>query len=484
VNGPGSVAASISNTCGQSFDTIEVGLLPAIPTLDLGADQSLCPGELIVINPNILNVEYLWQDGSTNSSYQTTQAEIVYLSISNDCGTSTDTVEIIESTQGPQVDLGPDVQVCEGETVTILSGISGVDYAWQDGSTNPDFTTTQSGTFILHVSNNCGSDVDTILVDISGVPPTPALGQDTTLCEGMIIVLQSNADAETTIEWQNGSGNPSFSVSVAGTYILSESNRCGDAADTIVVAYLDAPDPFSFGPDTTLCPGESITLTAPSLDYEIMWQDGSQQPSIVANTANTYSLQLSNDCGTVSDAIQVDFDNRTPQLNLATPIPWCEGDIISLDATQPFIAEYLWSTGAVSPSIQVNAVGQYIIDVTTLCSEVSQQVDVVPGTDCVVPVFHKGIYVPNVFSPNGDGVNDIFKIELGSDLQIISSVGTIYDRWGNLVYQAGTIEFTWDGYYADEPVMPGVYVYTVNLRYMDQDREREDVFIGDVTVVK
>ncbi|MBL0006220.1 MAG: hypothetical protein IPP25_03265 [Saprospiraceae bacterium] len=139
--------------------------------LDLGIDQSLCPGEIISVSPGIANVQYLWQDGSTGNSYQSTQEETIILTISNDCGSSTDTVEVTESTQGPQLDLGQDVQVCAGETVTIQSGISGVNYEWQDGSTNPDFTTTQSGVFILEVNNNCGSATDTIVVDISGVPP-------------------------------------------------------------------------------------------------------------------------------------------------------------------------------------------------------------------------------------------------------------------------------------------------------------------------
>ncbi|HEY3385718.1 MAG TPA: hypothetical protein VGK46_04350, partial [Saprospiraceae bacterium] len=274
---PSTIYATIIGTCGTSTDTMVVELLPDIPALDLGQDQSLCPGELIILDPDISDVSYLWQDGTTNSTFQTTQEETVILTISNNCGFSTDTVEIIESTQGPQIDLGPDIQVCEGETVTIISGISGVDYLWQDGSTNPNFITTQSGTFTLQVNNNCGTDSDTLLVDISGVPPTPALGPDTTLCEGIALNLISTADQETTIEWQNGSSSPSFTVSTAGTYILSETNRCGDAADTLVVDYLETPDPFSLGPDTILCPGESITLTAPTTAFDIQWQDGSNQ---------------------------------------------------------------------------------------------------------------------------------------------------------------------------------------------------------------
>jgi gliding motility-associated-like protein len=484
VSNTGNVIASISNTCGTSSDTIFVNALPDIPVLNLGPDQSLCPGELITLDPGIANVQYAWQDGSTSNSYQSTQQETVILTISNSCGTSTDTVEIFESTQGPQINLGPDIQVCAGQIVTIPSGISGVNYLWQDGSSSPDFVTAVSGTFILNVSNNCGTDADTINVDISGVPPSPALGPDTTLCEGITLLLTSDADAITSIQWQDGSSAPTFSVSTPGTFILSESNRCGDAADTIIVDYLDAPDPFSLGPDTTLCPGESIILTAPSVAYDILWQDGSLLPSIIADQPATYSLQLSNDCGAVSDELVLNYDTRVPVLNLDSSIPWCEGDVITLDATQSFAATYSWSNGAISPAIQVLSPGLYTIDVITPCSTASQDIDVVPGTDCVIPEVHNTIGIPNVFSPNGDGINDLFFLSFGADLQVREMKGSIYDRWGNLVFSSDINPFSWDGQFAGEYLLPGVYVYTINVIYLEEGVEHERRFSGDITLIR
>jgi len=484
VSGPGQVYASVSNSCGVSSDTIEVLALPNIPDLNLGVDQSLCPGELITLSPGIPDVQYSWQDGSTSNSFQTTQQATVILTISNICGTSTDTLEIIESTQGPQVNLGTDIQVCAGEVVTIPSGISGVNYVWQDGSTNPSYTTTQSGVFILEVSNNCGSDSDTIAVDISGVAPTVDLGTDTTLCEGITLILESDADAITTIQWQGGSSTSSFAVTSPGIYSLAESNRCGDDQDTITVSYLDAPDLFTLGSDTTLCPGESLMLTAPSIAYDIHWQDGSDGSTFIADQDGTYSLQLSNDCGVVSDNLVLNYATRIPQLNADTSIPWCTGDIFSLDATQPFAATYSWSNGAVTPSITITSPGLYSIDVSTPCSTASQIFDVIPGTDCEVIEVHQEIFIPNVFSPNGDGVNDLFSVSFGSDVEVTAMQGSIFDRWGNLGFSSSVIPFIWNGYFEDEEVMPGVYVYLIKVTYMIDGKEHERVFTGDVTVLR
>jgi gliding motility-associated-like protein len=554
VSGAGQVYASITNSCGSTFDTIEVNALPDVPGLDLGLDQSLCPGETITISPGITNVEYLWQDGSTGNTYQTAEEETIILTISNDCGTSTDTLAIIESTQGPQFDLGPDIQVCAGESVTIQSGISGVNYLWQDGSTNPDFTATQSGVYSLQVTNNCGTATDTINVAISGTPPVAMLGPDTTLCAGVTLELISNADAETTILWQDGSSAPVYAVNAPGTYILSATNQCGNSIDSIVITYLQTPTPFNLGPDNTLCPEDTITLYAPltsdsfqwqdgttagtydvtssgayiltlsnicgdkadtvMIDFSdfpppfslgsdtilcpgqtlllntpaaaetILWQDGSTLPSYLVNQPGNYTLQISNECGSVADDILVDFDTRVLNLNPDLLVPFCEEDTIYLDVTQPFAAMYLWSTGESTPSIQIMTPGQYSVAVSIPCYTDMQAFDAFPNPDCTIAEINTDIYIPNIFSPNNDGINDVFEASFTPGLQITGMQGSIFDRWGNLVYTSQANPFQWDGWFGSEIMMPGVYVYVIRCTYLDGSEEKEETFAGDVTLVR
>ena len=167
------VMATISNTCGMAVDAIQIDLLPDAPVLQLGPDQTICPGEVIVLDPDIVGVNYLWQDGSTGPQLNITQQGLVILTVFNECGSDTDSLVITESTNGPQLDLGPDLVACEGATISIPANIGGVNYLWQDGSTDDIYIATASGTYILEVSNLCGADRDTIVVDISGRSPLP-----------------------------------------------------------------------------------------------------------------------------------------------------------------------------------------------------------------------------------------------------------------------------------------------------------------------
>jgi gliding motility-associated-like protein len=175
------------------------------------------------------------------------------------------------------------------------------------------------------------------------------------------------------------------------------------------------------------------------------------------------------------------YDTRIPVVELGPAIEWCEGDVISFDATQAFGVTYAWSTGASTPSIQVNSPGLYTIDITAPCATATDDVEIIPGSDCDV---HEGIYVPNVFSPNGDGINDVFTISFGSDLTVSAVSGTIYDRWGNLVFASDQQPFEWNGFFGDEKMQPGVYAYLIHVTYTNGVLETSELLYGDVTLIR
>lgn len=479
VNDSAVIIAVITNSCGVARDSVEISLLEEVPPVDLGPDQTICPGVMFTLDPQINNVNYLWQDGSTSNQFTVSQGGEIIIIISNPCGTSTDTLNIIESNEGPQVDLGPDRQACAGESITLYSNIHGVDFQWQDGSVEDSLTTSVSGTFILEVSNQCGLDRDTVAVDISGEPPVPDLGPDTSVCENVQVVLHSNTDPITSQQWQDGSTGANYLVTAPGIYSIYQVNRCGEGKDSIEISFIDSPDPFDLGPDTILCPGQSFVIFAPPTLFDILWQDGSHGNQLVANQDIVYSLQLSNDCGLEKDSLQVTFNLEVPDVDLGPDIPWCIGDTIQLDASQAIVATYQWSTGATTPGIQVTLPGPYDVKVFSACAEALGNVIIIPTEDCG-PDF----YIPNVFSPGDDGVNDLFSIFVGDNVTIIGSEGTIFDRWGNQVFYSTQIPFEWNGKFQGEEMQPAVFAYVLNIRYRFRGAEYEKRFYGDVTLVR
>jgi gliding motility-associated-like protein len=96
----------------------------------------------------------------------------------------------------------------------------------------------------------------------------------------------------------------------------------------------------------------------------------------------------------------------------------------------------------------------------------------------------KNVFIPNVFSPNGDGVNDIFKPFTDENVKTLK-VFRIFNRWGDLIFERKNIDATttiidgWDGYYNGQPVQTDVYVYHIELEYKDGKVVQ---LYGDVTL--
>ena len=96
------------------------------------------------------------------------------------------------------------------------------------------------------------------------------------------------------------------------------------------------------------------------------------------------------------------------------------------------------------------------------------------------------VYVPNAFSPNGNGINDTFTLYSDSRFSPIISELHIYDRWGNEVFvnydfPPNNEEFGWKGDFRGEPHNPGVFVYHATIEYIDGSRQ---FFKGDVTLIR
>jgi len=94
------------------------------------------------------------------------------------------------------------------------------------------------------------------------------------------------------------------------------------------------------------------------------------------------------------------------------------------------------------------------------------------------------VFIPNVFSPNGDGINDYFEVYGGADIRMIKSF-TIFDRWGAPVYNARDHSFRereakWDGTILSQPAKAGVYIYVIQLEFLDGQLETRtgEVFVN------
>ena len=95
VSDPGLYSVTVSNSCGMDIDSVEVIDIGSAPTVSLGPELSLCPGDVVVLSPASSDViSWLWHDGSTGTSFEVSSAGTVTVQVSNDCGVSVDSILI------------------------------------------------------------------------------------------------------------------------------------------------------------------------------------------------------------------------------------------------------------------------------------------------------------------------------------------------------------------------------------------------------
>ena len=231
--------------------------------------------------------------------------------------------------------------------------------------------------------------------------------------------------------------------------------------DTLPLNFQAAP--------TVFCAGGYVNFTA--LNYTIIssadWEfpggnpsqfSGLYPPPIYYSTPGQYDVKfkITTECDADSvlkeKYIQV-LDNNISDPILQDTILKCDDDVATITSTA--IGKIKWSTNDTTQTIVVKYPGIYSCIVKSLCDTITDSV-LVSDIFCAC-----NLYLPNSFTPDNDGINDILKpIGVAAELSFL-----IFDRWGQLVYQSRDLNTSWDGNYKSKLAPSGVYVY--KMQYLD-----------------
>ena len=303
------------NNCSAT-DTINVSYVPW-PVVNLGPDTTLCQGEILLLDASTTNATYEWQNSSTNPVFTVNSPATYWVKVTvNNCS-SFDSINV-SYTPLPVVDIGNDTTLCQGDLITLNATTAGATYLWQDNSTNAQYSASQAGTYKVTVTvNNCSSS-DSITISLNPLPIIN-LGNDTTLCEGELVILDANTTNATYL-WQDNTTNPTISASQSGIYWVEITVDNCSAVDTLLLNYFPPPV-IDLGRDTTVCYGESVLLDTPIPGATYLWSDNSTNSSLNVTTEGTYWVEVNN-CGKGSDTIEVKYEE-------------CNCDIIFPNAFSP-----------------------------------------------------------------------------------------------------------------------------------------------------
>jgi gliding motility-associated-like protein len=377
-----------SNLCGADSDSIQLWFIDS-PTVSLGVDTILCPNSTVILqDTSSVLASYIWNNGSWQDSTLVTNAGLYSLTVTNICGVASDTI-VVDFDTIPMVNLGSDTVICNGDSVLLSAAFSHSMYLWNTGSIDSVLTATTQGTYWASATNICGSDTDSVYINVDSVLVVD-LGLDTILCLGTSYTLVSTTIVTGGIPdsflWSTGNTTDSIYINSAGIYQLTVTNVCGSFDDTIEVFYDNSPI-TNLGPDSTYCLNSLVNLNAYWSRANYLWNTADTTSGITANFSGNYSVMVTNLCGFDGDTVMIKYDIPIA-FNLGSDTALCAGDSILLSAPA-HNATWLWNNATIDSTLLVNNAGNFYVTALNQCGMFSDSIKVILET---TPVINPAIY--------------------------------------------------------------------------------------------
>lgn len=378
----------------------------------------------------------------------------------------------------PQVSITGDgpLALCPGDDV-LLSATGADTFQWSTGASGAAIVVTQPGTYSVTGTTACGTGTASVTV-VSSPGPLVNITGDTAPCEGS--TTQLTASGADSYLWSTGETGSSITVSASGTFSVTGTSSCGTAQASTTVTFTALPE-VSISGSEFACPVSVLTATGAD---SYIWNTGASGASITVDTPGTYSVTGSNACGTSSSSITVQASPVSVAVQASIVVGTAPLPVQFTSVLQPTSASVLWAfgDGATSttndPLHVYTGTGVYIVTLTASDGDCSAtaQLTIIVNEAASEP---SSVRVPNVFSPNGDGVNDQFQVE-STGLRSLEM--SILNRWGQVVAQLDRVEEVWSGRSpAGETLAEGTYFYV--LKAVGKDDIRYDLS-GSITLLR
>ncbi len=434
-------------------------------------DVGVCSGATVTLNANASNgypaYTYTWTAPTANTPTITTppiNSPTVYTITVNDICNKPVTKQVTLTPVAVPTVVVNSATVCAGYTAT-LTATGATTYSWSTGVSNDTLLVTPSANTNYTVIGANGLCTNTAVTSVTVIGVPLSITGDNSICNGESTVL--TASGSTTYTWNTGSTAPSITVTPSANTTYSVTSAVGACINFTVYPVTVNAIPTLTLSGSPYCAGQSTTITALGADT-YSWSTGQTTSSIsVTPTVNaTYTVIGTSVAGCTSTAVySPTLNTAAPQITNTSPVVFCLDSILNITVrieggNSPYGVEWLLPSGGIVPFDTTNYTysftqsvmpsnGTYTIVVTDQCLYKDTLVMDINSVDC-------NVIVPNVVTPNGDGVNEYFKInglERFPGSQVI-----IYNRWGNKLYSSDDYKNDWK-----PNVTSGTYFYLLNV---------------------
>lgn len=315
-------------------------------------------------------------------------------------------------------------------------------------------------------------------------------------CDSLVLLAVTSATtSEETLELFACSGEPilyngaEMQIGEQAVFTLVNVNGCDSTVTVNVAAYPSLTYELS---TTASCEAtnngtvQAINISggAQPFQYAIDNQPFSNTSLWEQQAGGTYVFKLMDENGCVYEEEFVIPTTPTLSLSVVPELLPCDGSSIDLS---PIILSgdnnqlaYQWEDGSSTPFFFVDKPGEYEVAVSNGCEEVRETFSVTPERGLDSELF----FVPNAFSPNEDGVNEVMQVFPAPDVQLVDFDFHIFDRWGNQIFYSSDIDQSWNGMIAGQLLKPAVFVWYLEASFELCGQAYQVQRKGDVVLIR
>jgi hypothetical protein len=407
-SGSYSVTVTDANGCAATSAATAANV-SSLTSVSVQADRTtVCPGQTVNLTSTVTGggstgpLTYAWYGedaqpiaGGNGPSLTVTPTQswiyYVYVTDAAGCTVLSQPVNINVPVPHPTI-TGPAAPLCSRPAT--LTASAGASWLWSNGATTQSIGVSDDGDYSVTITSSAGCSATSApySVHFAAAVPKPAIAADgpATFCAGGSVTLTASAAA--SYVWSTGETTSSIHVAIGGDYSVTVTSAEGCSATSdpfVVIVNLPPAIPvITASGATTFCAGGSVTLTA-SAGSSYLWSNGATTQSIDVDASGAYSVTVSNANGcsasSAATTVTVNPTPATPAITASGPTTFCAGGSVTLTASAG--SSYLWSNGATTHSIAVEASGAYSVTVADAngCSAGSASITVTVNANPATP---------------------------------------------------------------------------------------------------
>jgi len=386
VMGEGSYAVTVIDGKGCQNNVSNIIVESSGPSLPNGVEDSICVGGTTILEAPTGFNDYEWSTGEQGDSIEVEEAMNYQVTVTdnNNCSASMN-IRVREITL-PAPDILGSRLLCEGSNTQLTTANSFATYQWSTGDTTASIAVEEMGIYSVTVSggsNGCTAISEPFIVERATDIDFDIIG-NTAICAGASTTLRADDDY-VKYAWSTGDTTATISVNAVDTYSLVVTNSAGCTGE----GFLRVEERSIILPQITgqkvICKDGTTEISADSDYASYLWSTGETTKSILVDSVDVYTLQVTNETGCEGNTSQLIKEDTNINAQIIGGTSFCEGTTTLLGVDDTY-RNYIWSTGDTTATIAMDTSGVITVTVTNENGCVGQTMAIIESQALPQPV--------------------------------------------------------------------------------------------------